>query len=39
MLTQEYYPEGLGNAVRYVHAATGKPILASENGIATRHDG
>lgn len=39
MLTQEYYPEGLGNAVRYVHEATGKPILVSENGIATRDDG
>lgn len=38
MLTQEYYPAGLGNAVSFVHQVTGKPILVSENGIATRDD-
>ena len=38
MLNQQYYPAALGNAVQYVHAATGKPILVSENGIATRDD-
>jgi len=38
MLSQQYYPAGLGNAVAYVHQATGKPILVSENGIATRDD-
>ena len=37
-LNQEYYPAGLGNAVRYVHGATGKPILVSENGISTNND-
>jgi len=37
-LGQEYYPAGLGNAVRTVHAATGKPILVSENGICTNDD-
>lgn len=35
---QEYYPAGLGNAVRYVHEATRKPILVSENGIASGDD-
>ena len=38
MLTQEYYPEALGNAVTFVHEMTGKPILVSENGIATKDD-
>jgi beta-glucosidase len=38
MLNQQYYPAALGNAVKYVHEATGKPILISENGIATRDD-
>jgi beta-glucosidase len=38
MLNQQYYPAALGNAVRYVHEATGKPILVSENGIATKDD-
>jgi beta-glucosidase len=38
MLNQQYYPAGLGNAVTYVHQATGKPILVSENGIATKDD-
>jgi beta-glucosidase len=37
-LSLEYYPAGLGNAVRYVHAATSKPILVSENGISTNDD-
>jgi beta-glucosidase len=34
----EYYPEALGNAVRYVHEQMGKPILVSENGIGTSDD-
>jgi len=38
MLNQQYYPAALGNAVQYVHEATGKPILVSENGIATKDD-
>jgi beta-glucosidase len=37
-LGQEFYPEGLGNAVRYVHIATGMPIVVSENGIGTADD-
>lgn len=38
MLTLEYYPAGLGHAVRRVYEATGKPVLVSENGIATADD-
>ncbi|WP_183114006.1 family 1 glycosylhydrolase [Sphingomonas sp. So64.6b] len=34
----EFYPEALGNAVRYVHAATGKPIFVTENGIGAADD-
>ena len=37
-LNQEIYPASLGNAVAHVHAATGKPILVSENGLATNDD-
>ncbi|WP_395336755.1 family 1 glycosylhydrolase [Novosphingobium sp. BL-8H] len=39
MLTLEYYPAALGNTVRYVFEATRKPVLVSENGIATSDDG
>jgi beta-glucosidase len=28
----------LGNAVRYIHEGTGKPILITENGIVTNDD-
>ncbi|NUT38730.1 MAG: family 1 glycosylhydrolase [Thermoactinospora sp.] len=35
----EYYPDALGNAVRYTAAkAPGVPILVTENGIATADD-
>lgn len=34
----EYYPEALGNTVRAVAAFTGKPVLITENGIATDDD-
>jgi len=34
----EYYPEALGGAVRYAHAATGRPVLVTENGVATEDD-
>jgi beta-glucosidase len=37
-LGMEYYPEALGNCVRYVHEQTGKPILVTENGITTHDD-
>jgi beta-glucosidase len=35
---EEFYPASLEGAVRYAHAATGKPVLISENGIATTDD-
>lgn len=38
MLTQEYYPAGLGHAVSFAHQMTRKPILVTENGIATLDD-
>ncbi len=31
-------PEALGHAVEYVHAATGKPVLVTENGLETDDD-
>lgn len=34
----EYYPDALGNAVRYAHEKVGKPIFVTENGIATPND-
>jgi beta-glucosidase len=34
----ELYPEALEASVRYAAARTGKPILVTENGIATDHD-
>jgi beta-glucosidase len=34
----EYYPQALGNAVRYAHEQVGKPIFVSENGISTPDD-
>ena len=37
-LGREVYPEALGNAVRYIHEGTGKPILITENGIVTNDD-
>jgi beta-glucosidase len=35
---EEFYPEGLANAVRYAAAATKKPVYVTENGIATEDD-
>lgn len=35
---EEFYPEALGNAIRYAHARTKKPIYVTENGIATNDD-
>ena len=34
----EFYPEALEAAIRHAHAATGKPIYVTENGIATEND-
>lgn len=34
----EYYPEALGNTVRAAAEYTGKPVLVTENGIATADD-
>ncbi|MDH7972940.1 family 1 glycosylhydrolase [Sphingomonas sp. AR_OL41] len=33
-----FEPEAIGGAIRYAHAATGKPILVTENGIETDDD-
>ncbi|WP_436534526.1 glycoside hydrolase family 1 protein [Actinoplanes sp. HUAS TT8] len=37
-LFSDVHPSSLGNAVRYVHAETGVPILVSEHGMATDDD-
>lgn len=34
----EVYPASLANAVRYVHEATGRPILVTEHGVNTQDD-
>lgn len=34
----EYFPQALGIAVRHAHAITGRPVLVTENGIATAND-
>ena len=34
----EYYPECVGNVVRYTSKVTGVPIIVTENGIATADD-
>lgn len=34
----EYYPAALGNTLRYVAKETGKPVIATESGIATNDD-
>lgn len=34
----EYFPQALGIAVRHAHAITGRPLLVTENGIATADD-
>lgn len=34
----EVYAPSLGNAVRYVHAATGRPIIVTEHGVGTDDD-
>ena len=34
----EFYPQALANTIRWAHAAIGKPIHVTENGIATHDD-
>lgn len=34
----EFYPEALGNVVSMVAAETGKPVIVTENGVATADD-
>jgi beta-glucosidase len=34
----EVWPASLGGAVRYAHAATGRPVLVSEHGVGTDDD-
>lgn len=34
----EFYPHAIGGAIRHAHSATGKPVLITENGIATEDD-
>jgi beta-glucosidase len=34
----EIYPPSLGNAVRYAHSRTGKPIIVTEHGLGTSDD-
>ena len=35
---KEWYPAAIGNVVRYAHAATGKPVMVTENGIDASDD-
>ena len=34
----EWFPAAVGNAVRYAHKATGKPVMVTENGIEASDD-
>jgi beta-glucosidase len=34
----EYYPQAVGEVIRWAHRAIGKPIYVTENGIATNDD-
>ena len=34
----EFYPQAIGAAIRFAHAQTGRPILVTENGLATDDD-
>lgn len=38
MMRYEFWPEGLEAAIRYAAAATGVPLIVTENGIATDDD-
>lgn len=34
----EFYPQALGNTIRFAHERVGRPILVTESGIATHDD-
>jgi beta-glucosidase len=35
---EEFWPQALEQTIRYAHGATGRPVLVTENGIATADD-
>jgi beta-glucosidase len=35
---EEFWPQALEQTIRYAHAATGKPIYVTENGLSTEDD-
>lgn len=35
---KDWFPAAIGNVIRYAHAATGKPIMVTENGIDDASD-
>ncbi|MBU1463054.1 MAG: family 1 glycosylhydrolase, partial [Alphaproteobacteria bacterium] len=35
---KEWFPAAIGNVLRYVHKATGKPVLVTENGLDASDD-
>lgn len=35
---EEYYPAAIEGTIRYAHAATGLPVMVTENGVATTDD-
>lgn len=35
---EEYYPEAIGNTIRYAAQATGIPVMVTENGLASTDD-
>jgi beta-glucosidase len=37
-MNYEYYPEALGNVIRFVSNHWSKPIIVTENGVSTDHD-
>jgi beta-glucosidase len=37
-MNYEYYPEALGNVIRFVSKHWSKPIIVTENGVSTDHD-
>ena len=34
----EFYPQAIGSSIRYAYTQTGRPILVTENGLATEDD-
>ena len=35
---EEFYPRAIGAAIRYAHQETGRPVMVTENGLATTDD-